>query len=248
MLRSNDSGTGAAVVLVHGVGVGPESFDRTASALTARGHHVQTAVRSGYGDNTAVMVSLDDEVDHIIGALRRPADGTVVWVGVSGGATLGLVAASRQPAVIDCAVLHEPLVGACAADLHERVQAAARLLAFGPDDPKSRATRACEFVAGLIGPEGWDAIGRSGQDAVAARAEVLVSEVPRFAAFDATALGTTWANVVITVGERSPDARHEAAAVAAALTGGEIVVIPGVGHLPQVQAPDVFAERIASFT
>ena len=50
--------------------------------------------------------------------------------------------------------------------------------------------------------------------------------------------------VVITVGERSPDPRHEAAERAAQLLHGHVVVVPGVGHLPQVEAPDAFAEII----
>ncbi len=90
------------------------------------------AVRPGYGDAADVgdrAVGLDRQVDMVISELEERKEQSIVWVGVSGGATLGVIAASRRPAAIDCAVLHEPLVGSTAAALHATVRMAARQLA-----------------------------------------------------------------------------------------------------------------------
>ena len=136
---STISGTGPDVVLVHGVGVGPESFTRTAAALADVGRRVHLAVRPGYGDAADVgdrAVGLDRQVDMVISELEERKEQSIVWVGVSGGATLGVIAASRRPAAIDCAVLHEPLVGSTAAALHATVRMAARQLVTGP--PRAR--------------------------------------------------------------------------------------------------------------
>ena len=53
---------------------------------------------------------------------------------------------------------------------------------------------------------------------------------------------------MITVGERSPAVRHDAAQRAADLLHGSVHVIAGVGHLPQVEAPTEFAELIEALT
>jgi pimeloyl-ACP methyl ester carboxylesterase len=106
--------------------------------------------------------------------------------------------------------------------------------------------RADEFMAALVGPAGWNALGDEGRALVARRAELIAEEVPMFATFEADGVPDDDVRVVITVGERSPDARHEAAGRAAELLHGHVVVIPGVGHLPQVEDPDAFAEIIRS--
>jgi pimeloyl-ACP methyl ester carboxylesterase len=242
-------GTVPDVVLVHGVGVGPESFARTTAALTDLGCRVHLAVRPGYGDVAEVgklPVGLDRQVDMVIAELDERKDQSIMWVGVSGGATLGVIAASRRPASIDCAVLHEPLVGSAAADLYAVVAMAARRLATGPHDPDSRATRAAAFMEALVGPVGWNTLGDDGRALVTRRSELIVEEVPIFAAFEADEVPDDDVRVVVTVGERSPDARYEAAERAAELLHGRVVVIPGVGHLPQVEDPDAFAEIIRS--
>jgi pimeloyl-ACP methyl ester carboxylesterase len=249
MLTIPVSATGPVVVLVHGVGVGPESFVNTAAALQDAGRTVHCVVRPGYEPDVAggrQPVDLDIEVDRIIETVEKRKERSVVWVGVSGGATLGVIAAGRRPVSIESAILHEPLVGSTAVSLHDAVQTVARELATGPADPATREARATQFVSGLVGPAGWEALGQDGRALVATRAQLIAAEVPLFAAFEADEISDDAVRVVITVGERSPAARHEAAARAADLLHGEVVVIPGVGHLPQVEAPELFAEIIRS--
>ncbi len=244
-----DVPTGPAVVLVHGVGVGPESFVTTAAVLRERGRVVHCPARPGYEPDAPRAnqpVDLDREVDLIIEAIEQREEQPAVWVGVSGGATLGVIAACLRPSPIECAILHEPLVGSRAAPLHRMVQTAAHRLATSRADPATVERGAIEFVSGLVGSAGWEALGPHGRALVATRAQRIAAEVPSFAAFEAGEVPDDDVRVVITVGERSPAARHEAAARAAELLHAEVVVLPGVGHLPQVEAPDMFAHVIRS--
>ncbi len=248
MLISTTPGTGPAIVLVHGVGLGPESFTRTVAALAAANRRVHGVVRPGYGEHGRTM-ELDEQVDRVAAALAAREEHEAVWAGVSGGATLGVIAATRRPAAIIAAVLHEPLIGPAAGALHGVVQASAERLVTGRDGPVTSRDRAVEFIRGLAGEHGWEALGIHGRAAVATRADVIGAEAPRFAAFEAGPAPDDGAvDVVITVGERSPAMRHEAAALTAALLHGRVVVIPGVGHLPQVEAPEAYAEFIRGNT
>jgi pimeloyl-ACP methyl ester carboxylesterase len=249
----NGRNLGPAIVLVHGVGVGPESFAETAGVLTASGRRVHRVVRPGYGhgrlgpNTEPEILSLDAQVELIIEDVMQREEQRSVWVGVSGGATLGVIAASRRPAVIRGAVLHEPLIGTRAAALHDGVQAAAARLAAGQLDPATVETSAAEFVAGLVGPASWEALGVVGRALVVERARMVGAEVPNFAAFEAPGVAIPDVPVVITVGERSPAPRQEAAERAAELLGGRVEVIARIGHLPQIEAPQAFAELIESF-
>ena len=169
-----------------------------------------------------------------------------------------MIAASRRPAGISVAVLHEPLVGSAAPELHAMIRRGAERLAAdrldaGRDDMASesdrRRARAVEYMTALVGADGWHQLGPDGRAAVAARAGLIACEVPRFARFEPRPVPADGAvRVVITVGERSPAVRHDAARRAADLLHGSVHVIGGVGHLPQVEAPAAFAELIEALT
>jgi pimeloyl-ACP methyl ester carboxylesterase len=261
MVSSADSDDRPDVVLVHGVGVGPESFAATQAALSAAGRRVHGVVRPGYGLGEHA-VDLDTQVDLVLDGFDRimnagdpqtarsgdrPAS---AWVGVSGGATLGVIAALRRPAAISVAVLHEPLIGSAAPELHAVIRAGAdRLAARTRDDADGRRARAVEYMTGLVGPAGWEMLGPDGRAAVEARAALIACEVPRFASFEPSPIPPDGAvRVVITVGERSPAMRHDAARRAAVLLHGSVHVIPAVGHLPQVERPAAFAELLEALT
>jgi len=253
-----DSDDRPDVVLVHGVGVGPESFAATQAALSAAGRRVHGVVRPGYGLGEHAM-DLEVQVDLIIDAVdlrppSRPSSSrpAAAWVGVSGGATLGVIAATRRPAAISVAVLHEPLIGSAAPELHAMIRHGADRLGAGahqPDDADRRRARAVEYMSGLVGAEGWELLGPEGRAAVEARAALIACEVPRFARFEPSPVPPDDAvRVVITVGERSPAVRHDAARRAADLLHGSVHVVPAVGHLPQVEASTEFAELIEALT
>ena len=113
-----DRGRGPVIVLLHGVGVGPESFASVAELLEDR--HPVVALERPAGPGGAAL-DLPDQAD----LLARSLDdlgAPVRLVGVSGGATLGLCLALRHPDAVEALLLHEPLVGPLAPALDRRFQ------------------------------------------------------------------------------------------------------------------------------
>lgn len=247
-------GDGPAVVLVHGVGLGPEIFDAVAVVLADAGRRVVVVERPGYGvggpgPSAPSEVSLDAQTDRLAATLDsvadpggRPPD----LVGVSGGATLGLAFLLAHPGRVGRVLLHEPLVGPLAPALHRSVSVRAVELAI---DPAPEATET--FVAGLVGPSTWGSLEETTRAAVRARTETIRAEVPPFAGFgpSAGALGHlrvtrspgSW---TVSTGLRSGVARHQAAAALGWLGGATTTDIPDAGHLAPLEAPAAFARAV----
>lgn len=132
----------AVVVLVHGVGFGPDTFDGVARRLVARSLQVRVVTRPGYAAGAPpaatpprTLPSFQEQVSMLASvvtdaAAHAPHGRPVTLAGCSGGATLALAAvlALRPAAGVAAAVLHEPLVGPAAPTLHAAITAnAARL-------------------------------------------------------------------------------------------------------------------------
>jgi 3-oxoadipate enol-lactonase len=225
-------GDGPTVLLVHGVGIGPESFAPVADLFAARGCCARVVDR-GAGSGAP----LEDQVDAIASLVDALGCGPVLWVGVSGGATLGVLAALRVPEVLRGIVVHEPLVGPLAPELHARIGERAARLEAVPGDAEAVA-----FVRDLVGERTWADLPVGTRATIAAEAATVRAEVRRFAAFAPapSQLAACRVPSVVTVGARSSPMRHDAVLAAADALGGTAVVVPGVGHLPQVDNPASF--------
>ena len=238
-------GGGPPVVLVHGVGLGPETFGDLADDL-AGAATVATVHRPGYGalgDPGRPPVPLADQVDALAGLVEDLGQGPAVLVGVSGGATLGLLVALHHPTALRAAVLHEPLVGPLAPALHERL--AARTAELAADGSPAGVDR---FVAGLVGPATWARLPAPWRDGVRRAGTAIRREVPAFARLaparhDLEARRGHAPLLVTTVGGSSGTARRQAAGVLVDLAGARAHTLAGVGHLAQVEAPAVLARR-----
>lgn len=243
MTASDIAAPSLGVLLVHGVGFGPESMAPVQRVLRARAT-VRVVVRPGYEPGAAAAsgrVSLDRQLDLLATEIERLSRRcrSVVLAGVSGGATLGLALALRDGRCADALVLHEPLVGPGAAALHERTAASAATLA---DDGNAE-----EFLQRLVGRRGWLALPPDLRAAAGGRSDTIRAEVPSFVAFEPTSeeLGAlTGAPIVTTVGSRSGGERRGAAELLVERAGAANVEVRATGHLVQVDGPAAWAACI----
>ena len=233
-----DRGRGPVIVLLHGVGVGPESFASVAELLEDR--HPVVALERPAGPGGAAL-DLPDQAD----LLARSLDdlgAPVRLVGVSGGATLGLCLALRHPDAVEALLLHEPLVGPLAPALDRRFQEAAALAASGDDE-------AMEVVQAVMGDATWAGLAPEAQASSLAAAPRWRGEVAAFAAFAPTIVelsSIAHLPLVVTIGARSGPERWEAAEVLRRWCGAQLVEVAGAGNAAQLDAPVAFAQIIAT--
>ncbi|MCU1357010.1 MAG: hypothetical protein JWM89_2428 [Acidimicrobiales bacterium] len=234
----SDSGQGPVVVLLHGVGVGPASFDELAGLLQ-RDHRVVVVGRPG-GPSTAV--SLADQADGVADLLGSVGAAGACIAGVSGGATLALLIGMLRPEVVGGLVVHEPLVGSLAPTLHTRFAAAARLAAEGE-------AGAVSVVRTVMGEATWERLTEPERAQVLAEAGRSRAEVAVFAAFDPSSEELDRLRsfpVITTVGGRSGPERWEAAEILQLHARAELRVVAGSGNAAQLDAPSLLADVIRS--
>ncbi|MEA2902456.1 MAG: hypothetical protein QOH36_2343 [Actinomycetota bacterium] len=245
LTTSSDVGDGPAVILVHGVGIGAWAFADVAAALAAD-HRVLVPHRRGYGPSEVdvpASASVAEQVDDLLELAGSRGVAEATWVGVSGGATLVLALAMTAPSVVRAAVVHEPVFGPLAPDLHAALEAAAARLAASGRGPEG----VLEFMAGLVGEDRLAALPPWAREAIAHRCEVIRAEVPAFIEFaptDADLARLTDVALVATVGSASPRWRQLAAAVLGERAGARVEVVDGARHLPQLEAPAAFEKVI----
>ena len=237
--------TSPPVLLVHGVGLGPDTFDRTRMALAAAGHRVVVVTRPGYDVPATVIpparvVPLEEQLDGIAELIAGLGAGPAVWVGVSGGATLGLLARERIPDSLAATLLHEPLAGSVAPELRDSVLDRIDRMrsTWGPG-------AAVQFVHDLVGEATWGELPLGTVTTLVRREDLVRGEAPMFATYEpAQPRAGRSVPVVVSVGARSSPLRHRSVTAIAAWLGCPARVLAGVGHLPQVDDPLRFADVI----
>jgi pimeloyl-ACP methyl ester carboxylesterase len=215
------------VVLIHGVGFGPETLAPIATSL-----HARVFARRGYGERAADQPAshVEEHVTDLLLALDRDGVERAVLAGISGGATVALAAALTAPERVVSAIVHEPAVGSLAPALRASILAA---LSTGGGVGLARF---------LAGERTWHAMPADLRAWAVANSELIEADADAFARFEPHF--DTTAPLICSVGERSPPARYEVAERLAARTGAPVVVVPGGGHLCQLDAPAAFAELI----
>ncbi|MCW3016405.1 MAG: hypothetical protein JWO02_3497, partial [Solirubrobacterales bacterium] len=148
------------MVLVHGVGFGPDSVAPLALALREGGAMVLVVERRGYGSRAALDPPDDvgAHVEDVIAAMDAAGVARATVAGMSGGATVALAMAITRPDRLVRAVAHEPAVGALVPELGQLVRGA---LAQGGG---------AALVRALAGPDTWAGLEVAERDAVVRRA------------------------------------------------------------------------------
>ena len=221
-------------MLVHGVGFGPATLTRLASTVAERAR-VLVISRRGYGARAAQAPArtVAEHVADLFGELDGRGIERVVLAGMSGGATVALAAAIERPGRVIVAIAHEPAVGSVSPELLRLIRGA---LATGGGRQLARF---------LAGERTWRSLDPDTLAALTRSQQLIEADALAFAAYE-PALPPPAARLplVCSLGERSGATRRQVAERLSRRTGAPIELVPDCGHLPQLEAPEAFAELI----
>ncbi len=242
-------GEGPLVVCVPGMGDLRSVYRFLAPDLAAAGFRVATMDLRGHGESDVTFSSYDDVAAGAdLLALAEHLGAPAVLVGNSMGAGAAVWAAAEEPGAVAGLVLVGPFV---------RNASVGRAAALA-------------FRLGLLrpwGPAAWNAWyaklypGRPPADLAEHRGRIRESlrRPGRWRAFIATTrtshepvearLDEVRAPSLVVMGERDPDfpdAASEAAWIGERLQA-EVLVVPGAGHYPQAEYPEVVGPAVARF-
>lgn len=239
-----------AVVFLHGIGGAARGWAPQAEAFAKAGFDPVPLDLLGYGARPAVdSMTFEDlaaDVETVIDQrkLQRP-----ILVGHSMGGMIAQTLLRRRPDGYRAAVLigTSPAFGNPEGDFQKQF-VAARLAPL--ESGKTMPELASEIVDGMMGPKP-DAKGRAlAIDLMGATpASTYRAAVLCLVQFDERAsLGAIRCPVLCLVGEHdrnAPPLMMER--MAAKIPGAQYVCLPGVGHLPNLEAPQVFDKAVLDF-
>ena len=244
------AGEGPLVVAVPGMGDLRSSFRFLAPQLVTAGYRVATMDLRGHGDSDATFDAYDDVAagTDLLALVRELGGGPAVLIGNSMGAGAATWAAAESPELVAGLVLSGPFVR---------------------NPPTSRATTLM-FRLALLKPwgpaawNGWYAKLYPGTppadlDAHRARIRESLARPGHWKAFVATTrtdhapVAARFAEVhtptLVVMGDKDPDFNDPAgeAAFIGERLGGSVVMVPGTGHYPHAQAPEVVTPAVVDF-
>ncbi|MDT0269247.1 alpha/beta hydrolase [Streptomyces sp. DSM 44915] len=238
------------LVLLHALPLDASSWDQVARALRAQGHPVLAHDQLGFGSappTDGLPPSLDTAADELAAELDRRGLRSVVLAGCSMGGYLAMAFLRRHPGRVAALAL---LAARATAD---DPAAAARRRRFAELvlDDRARDLLVAETTPALLGattrvrrPE---LVERVTELALAAR-PASVAWAQRAIADRADALDTLRATdvpAVVLVGDEDELVTlDEAGQAVAALPRGRLVILPGVGHLAPLEAPEAVVDTL----
>jgi pimeloyl-ACP methyl ester carboxylesterase len=242
-------GDGPLVVAVPGMGDLRSVYRALVPELVAAGYRVATMDLRGHGDSDATFDAYDDVAAGTdLLALVEHLGGPAVLVGNSMGAGAAVWAAAERPDLVSGLVLNGPFVRNAPTGFGATL--AFRLALLRP-----------------WGPAAWNAWyarlypGRAPADLAGHRARIRESlkRPGHWRAFVATThsshvpaearLGDVTAPTFVVMGEKDPDFKDPAAEArfVSERLGGEVLIVPGSGHYPHAEFPEIVSPAILRF-
>jgi pimeloyl-ACP methyl ester carboxylesterase len=243
-------GGGPLVVCLPGMGDLRSVYRFMTPALLAAGYRVATMDLRGHGDSDDGFEAYDDvaQAEDALALIARLGGGPALLVGNSMGAGAAVYAAAEDPAKVAGLVLLGPAVRD--PKLNPLVALAARLLLVRPWGPSAwlayhrrlhpgrrderLAEHQREIRAALRRGDHWRSFVKT----------TRTSHAPAEAR-----LGKVSAPALVVMGEQDPDWPDPAAegrTVAGALSA-ELLLVPGAGHYPQAEYPEVVNPAVVAF-
>lgn len=252
-LHHEDLGAGAPVVLVHGWSLSSAVFEAEAAVLAPRRRVIAPDLR-GHGRSAPGPFSLADLAGDLAALLERLDVERAVLAGWSLGAQVALAALPRVRRRLAGLVLvaGTPRFTAGEGWPHGLPEQSVEVLAHRVRRDPARAV--ARFFEGMFVDGELDAEGRRRADALRAAIPVPDPAAAR-AGLDVLAredLRASLAQVDLPVlllhGERDPVCPAGASrAMAEAIPGARLALLPGAGHAPFLSRPGTLAEAVLSF-
>ena len=246
-LNARVGGSGTPIVLFHSLLADQSSWERIVQPLAST-HRVVVLNLPGFGASDAVGSQLEAIADHIGAALGK-FDFTQkpILMGNGYGGFVALMTAIRKPGIASRLVLAD-----CGACFSEPGRAAFRGMSAAAKE-KGLGAIADVAMRRLFAPEFQE----KNPDLIADRKKkfLAVDAATFHGACDALAtldvrdkLKSVTVPALVLVGAQDeatppPMARE----LAAGLPNAKLVELPGLAHVPQLQAPDVFLQAIRTF-
>jgi len=243
------AGAGPLVVCVPGMGDVRAVFRFLRTALVDAGYRVATMDLRGHGDSDTTFTDYDDvAAGGDLLALIEHLGGPAVVVGNSMGAAASVWAAAEAPDAIAGLALVGPFVRDVPTSALIRIAMRLALLrpwgrtawltyhrrSYPGTRPADLAEHEDAIRASLARPGGWRAF----------VATTHTSHAPAEARLDAVK-----APALVIMGQADadfPDPAGEATLIAGRL-GGRAVMVPGAGHYPQAERPDLVNPEVIEF-
>jgi pimeloyl-ACP methyl ester carboxylesterase len=247
-------GAGEAVVFVHGALLEHHDWDVVAAQL-AQSFQVLSYDRRGHSQSLG-NGSFDDDLADLAALIEYLQLAPVHLVGNSLGGCIALRLAVARPELLRSVSVHEPPLLALLADdpktrpAVEQVQHLVRAvlddLTTGQTDRGAR--RFVEEIA--FGDGAWERLPSRVQKTIIANTATFIEENtdPGIYGIDLHALSHVAIPVMITQGTQSPPFLASVLdQVQAVLPQVERRVLQGVGHVPQLTEPDLYAAQLQAF-
>lgn len=270
--RADDPSAGVPIVMVHGLGGSHLNWVGTAPALTSA-HHVYAVDQAGFGftPGTHRSTSVHANADLLARFVREVVGRPVVLVGNSMGGMVSLLLAAAHPELVEGLVLVDPSIpvprqvpdAQVAASFllystpylgekylqllnrrltdRQRVQSVVNLCFADP----ARADAQVVDAGVLLAERRREVPGQEVAFLAAARSLMKVLATPKRYQSLMQAIDKP---VLLVHGERDRLVPIAAArAVAAANPAWETTFLPGVGHTPQLEAPEQVVSRVVTW-
>ena len=244
------AGEGPFVLFLHGIGGKRSNWTRQVSALSDAYRCAAWDLR-GYGDSDDYegpfrFADVTADVDRVLDHFGAEA---ACLVGLSLGGRLALAYAAERPERVRALVLADTSAGSETMNSEEKIQAFldARLAPLRAG--KTPADTAPALAARLVGPDASDAVREEVRASLASqRAGSYAKTLEGAVRHQGFAPEAVHAPTLVLTGEHDPMAPTDVAhALAASVPGALAAVIPGAGHLSNIERPEAFTGLVREF-